>query len=176
MSKFEEKSKMNTGDNHTEQSSRSFTILYAIKYTIRYYIKYLSGSSFAKQSLVQIIYKYKMHHRWVCAKGRGDYLQQVHLRIFHSSKHCLASDKRKQKHRHVNNIGGDWLLQSGRFRPTMEQSECVDHEVCETDFVCFFLSAFYSAFSLPPSTGFTGSASSSRACCRSLSFTSCTPQ
>lgn len=68
MSKFEEKSKMNTGDNHTEQSSRSFTILYATKYTIRYnIIKYLAGSSFAKQSLVQIIYKYKMHHRWVCA-------------------------------------------------------------------------------------------------------------
>lgn len=54
-----------------------------------------------------------MHHRWICAKGCGDYPQQVHLRIFHSSKHCLASDKQKQKHRLVNNTGDDWLLQSG---------------------------------------------------------------
>lgn len=60
-----------------------------------------------------------MHHQWVCAKGHGDYLQQVHLRIFHSSKHCLASDKtkakqkKKKKHRLVNNTGADWLLQSG---------------------------------------------------------------
>lgn len=49
-----------------------------------------------------------MHHQWVCVKGRGDYLQQVHLRIFHSSKHCLTSDKHKQKDRLVNNI--QWVL------------------------------------------------------------------
>lgn len=35
---------MNTRDNHKEQSSCSFTILYAIKYAIRYnIIKYLAG-------------------------------------------------------------------------------------------------------------------------------------
>lgn len=51
-----------------------------------------------------------MHHWWVCAKGCGDYLQQVHLRIFHSSKYCLASDKQKQLHRLENNVRADWLL------------------------------------------------------------------
>lgn len=70
-----------------------------------------------------------MHHRWVCAKERGDYLQQVHLRIFHSSKLCLVSDKQKQKRRLVNNVGADWLLQSGsvtvRKRPRMEPREGV---------------------------------------------------
>lgn len=81
-----------------------------------------------------------MHHRWVCAKGRGDYPLQVHLRIIHSSKHFLASDKHKQKHRLVNKIDADGLLQSGLVqiaRLRMEQCEgAVDHEVCEAP-ACF---------------------------------------
>lgn len=125
-----------------KQSSCSFTILYVLIYTIRSsIIQCLSGLSFAKLSFVQIKYKYKMHHRWVCAKGRGDYLQQVHLRIFHSSKHCLASDKQKQEHRLVNNIGVDWLLQFARLK--MEQCEgAVDHEVCESQILCLFIQLF----------------------------------
>lgn len=162
---------MNTGNNHTEQSNCSFTILYAIECTIRYNIIiwcYLAGPSFAKQSLVQIIYKYKMHHRWVCAKGRGDYLQQVHLRIIHSSKHCLASDKQaceQCKWWLTLTVQAVWADDGAKW-------VCWPGSLWNWVFVLFA----YSAFSLPPSTGFTGSGSSSRACCRSLSFTSCTPQ
>lgn len=86
---------MNTGNNHTNHCNCSFTKLYVLIY-IRYSItKYLAGPEFAKQPLVRLKYKYKMHRWWICARGCGDYLQQVHLRIFHSSKHSLASDKRK---------------------------------------------------------------------------------
>lgn len=156
---------MNTGYNHTEQSSCSFTILYAIKCTINFYIiKYLAGPSFAKQFLVQLIYKYKMHHRWVCAKGRGDYLHQVHLRIFHSSKHCLASDKQTCEQCKW------WLALTIRAVRAGDGAEWV----CWPGSLWVLFLYAYSAFSLPPSTGFTGS--SSRASRLSLSFTSCTPQ
>lgn len=68
-----------------------------------------------------------MHCRWVCAKVCVDYQQQVHLRIFHSSNHCLASDKQKEKHRLVNNIGAEWLLTSmvllQHARPRIEPRE-----------------------------------------------------
>lgn len=67
-------------------------------------------------------------------------------------------------------VVADWLSQSGsQGRGWNNVRGAVDVEVCECNF-------FYSAFSLPASPGFTGSASSSRACCLSLSFTSCTPQ
>lgn len=124
-----------------------FSILYVLIYTIRYnVIKYLAGLSFAKQSFVQTKYIYKMLHQWVCAKGRGDYLQQVHLWICHSSKYCLSSDKHKKRDRLVDFCSADWLLQSGSVqfaRLKMEQCEGeVDHEVCECLFFCLFILLF----------------------------------
>lgn len=69
----------------------------------------------------------KMHHRWVCAKGRDDYLQQVHLRIFHSSKHRPRFwQTQAQTGLLVNNVVADWRLQPGPVqvaRQTMEQCE-----------------------------------------------------
>lgn len=54
-----------------------------------------------------------MHSWWVCAKGRGDYLQQVHLRIiFHSSNIALLLTN-KSKNRLVNSKDNDWMIQSG---------------------------------------------------------------
>lgn len=62
----------------------------------------------------------------------------MHLGIFHSSKHCLASDRQKQKRRLVNNTGADCLLQRGSVTVqggTMWGPD--DRGVCETLF-CFF--------------------------------------
>lgn len=179
MSKSEKNQKW-TQETTTEQSSCSFIILYVFIYTFRCsIIKYLAGLSFVKQSFVQIKYKYKMHHRWICAKGRGDYLQQVHLRIFHSSKHCLASDEQKQKNT------GLWTIQvltgcyslvgySSQGRGWNNVRGLLTVKSVSVSF--FLILSVYSVFSLPSSTGFTGSGSSSSASFLSLSFTSCTPQ
>lgn len=80
-----------------------------------------------------------MHHQWVCA----DYLQQMHLRIFHSSKHHLASDKQKQKHR-LREKYRRWLAVTVWLaRQRVEHCEgAVDRQVFESQFFCLFILLF----------------------------------
>ena len=180
MSRFDKNQKWSqeTTTNNMVVVSIQYCMILYIKFSI---MKYIAGLKFVKQCFFWVKYQYRMHYRWVCARGCGDYLQQVHLWIFHSSKCFIASDEQKQKNKTkinklLNSAGADWLLQS--VSVTVRKAK--DGTMWEGRWLwslwnSVFLSA-YSAFSLPPSTGFTGFTSSSRACCRSLSFTSCTPQ
>lgn len=81
--------------------------------------------------------------------------------LLHSSQHSLASDKDKQKTQLGNNVGADGGT-VGCSPQSLSKSVS--------------LLAIYSVLCLRASTGFAGSGSSNRACCLSLSFTSCTPQ
>lgn len=140
-----EKSKVKTGDNPTEQSSCSFTILHVLIYTIRYsFIKYLAGLSFAKQSFIQIqnapsVGLCQRTWRLSTASALEDISQFKTLPRFWQTQ---AKGRACEQY----TVGADWLLQSGSVqftRPRMEQCEgAVDHEVCESHFFCPFILLF----------------------------------